>query len=448
METSIVDEPPSQALVILGQYIQAEALIGLPIYLIYVGVILLLLLTMSALISGSEVAYFSINLHELDELKKSSRKADERIVKLLAEPKFLLATILILNNFVNVAIVTISTYVTWKIFAGVNQATLITALTFIITFLIVFFGEIVPKIYANQQRLPFASKTSGLLTLASRVVRPLSWLLVNLTSVIERRIEKKAYDASSIEEVHQALEMTTQSGITEEEKDILKGIVNFSTISVTQVMRSRLDIIAVENTVSYHDLMDVINKEGISRIPVYEEDIDKIKGILYVKDLLPHIEQEEDFKWQELLRPAYFVPESKMIDDLLKDFQEKRVHIAIVVDEYGGTAGLLTMEDILEEIVGEISDEFDEEEEAYQKIAENIYDFEGRTSINDMCKILKVDPAFFDEVKGESESVGGMLLEEFSDLPNTGEFFDFEKFNFTILAVDKRRIKKVRVKIG
>ena len=448
METSIVDEPPSQALVILGQYIQAEALIGLPIYLIYVGVILLLLLALSALISGSEVAYFSITLHELDELKKSSRKGDNRIVKLLAEPKFLLATILILNNFVNVAIVTISTYVTWKIFAGVNQATLITALTFIITFLIVFFGEIVPKIYANQQRLPFAHKTSGMLALASRAVRPLSWLLVNLTSVIEKRIEKKDYDASSIEEVHQALEMTTQSGITEEEKDILKGIVNFSTISVTQVMRSRLDIIAVENTINYHELMDVINKEGTSRIPVYEEDIDKIKGILYVKDLLPHIEQEEGFKWQELLRPAYFVPESKMIDDLLKDFQEKRVHIAIVVDEYGGTAGLLTMEDILEEIVGEISDEFDEEEQPFQKIAEDVYDFEGRTSINDMCKILKVDPAFFDEVKGESESVGGMLLEEFSDLPDTGEFFEFEKFNFTILAVDKRRIKKVRVKIG
>ena len=448
METSIVDEPPSQALVILGQYIQAEALVSLPMYLIYVGVILLLLLALSALISGSEVAYFSINLHELDELKKSGKKADDRIVRLLASPKFLLATILILNNFVNVAIVTISTYVTWKIFAGVNQAALITTLTFVITFLIVFFGEIVPKIYANQQRIAFARRTSGLLTLASKLVKPLSWLLVNLTSVIERRIEKKAYDASSIEEVHQALEMTTQSGISEEEKDILKGIVNFSTISVTQVMRSRLDIIAVENDISYHELMDIINKEGTSRIPVYEEDIDKIIGILYVKDLLPYIDKEEEFTWQELLRPAYFVPESKMIDDLLKDFQERRVHIAIVVDEYGGTAGLLTMEDILEEIVGEISDEFDEEEQAFQKIAEDIYDFEGRTSINDMCKVLKVDTTIFDEIRGESESIGGMLLEEFSDLPNTGEFFEYEKFNFTILAVDKRRIKKVRVKIG
>ena len=448
METSIIDEPPSQALVIFGQYMQAEILTGLPIYLIYIGVILVLLLTLSALISGSEVAYFSINLHELDELKKSTRKTDERIVNLLATPKFLLATILILNNFVNVAIVTISTYVTWKIFEGVNQVTLITILTFVITFLIVFFGEIVPKIYASQQRVVFARKTSALLTLTSTLVKPLSWLLINLTSIVEKRIERKDYDASSLEEIHQALEMTTKSGISEEEKDILKGIVNFSTISVTQVMRSRLDIIAVENDMSYHELMDIINKEGTSRIPVYEEDIDKIKGILYVKDLLPFIDQAEEFKWQELLRPAYFVPESKMIDDLLKDFQEKRVHIAIVVDEYGGTSGLLTMEDILEEIVGEISDEFDEDEETYQKIADDIYDFEGRTSINDMCKVLKIDTSIFDEIRGESESIGGMLLEEFSKLPNTGEYINYENFNFTILAVDRRRIKKVRVKIG
>ena len=433
---------------ILGQYVQTEILLSLPLYLIYIGLILVLLLVLSALISGSEVAYFSITSHEIDDLKKGTGKKDKRIVKLLSQPKLLLATILIINNFVNVAIVTISTYVTWKVFEGVSQATLITALTFIITFFIVFFGEIVPKIYANQQRIVFARKTSALLILSTTLVRPLSWLLVNLTSTIEKRLKKRAYDASSIEEVHQALEMTTQSGISEEEKDILKGIVNFSTISVTQVMRSRLDIIAVENDITYHELMDVINKEGTSRIPVYEEDIDKIKGILYVKDLLPYIEKNENFVWQELLRPAYFVPESKMIDDLLKDFQEKRVHIAIVVDEYGGTSGLLTMEDILEEIVGEISDEFDEEDEPFQKISKDTYDFDGRTSINDMCKALKVDTTIFDDIRGESESIGGMLLEEFSDLPNTGEFLNYRNFNFTIVAVDRRRIKKVRVKIA
>lgn len=448
METSIVDEPPSQALLVFGHFIEANLMATGSVYLIYIIVVLLLLLGLSAIISGSEVAFFSISLHELEELKKGSKKTDQRIVALLAQPKYLLATILILNNFVNVAIVTISTYVTWKLFAGVNQATLITALTFVISFFIVFFGEIVPKIYANQQHLIFARKTSRLLSFTAILVKPLSWLLVNLTSIVENRIKKKDYDLSSIDEVHHALEMTTQSGISEEEKDILKGIVNFSTISVTQVMRSRVDIVAVENNISYHELMDVINKEGYSRIPVYEEDIDNINGILYVKDLLAYIDQEEDFAWQKLLRPVYFVPESKMIDDLLKDFQEKRVHIAIVVDEYGGTSGLLTMEDILEEIVGEISDEFDEEEAPYQKIAENTYDFEGRTSINDMSKALKIEANFFDDIKGESESVGGMLLEQFGDIPNTGAFFEYRNYTFTILAVDNKRIKKVRIKIN
>lgn len=421
---------------------------GAAIYLILVILVLMILLASSAIISGSEVAYFSISLKEIDDLRRTGSKIDNRVVKLLSKPKYLLATILILNNFVNVAIVTISTYATWQIFAGVNQATLITALTAIITFLIVFFGEIVPKIYATQERLKFARKTSGLLMLTSKIVRPLSWLLVNLTSAVEKRMERRSYDTSSIEEVHQALEMTTHSGISEEEKDILKGIVNFSSISVTQIMKSRMDLIAVENTISYHELMDIINKEGFSRIPVYDEVIDKIDGILYVKDLLPYIEQDEKFKWQKLTRGAYFVPETKMIDDLLRDFQEKRVHIAIVVDEYGGTSGLVTMEDILEEIVGEISDEFDDDDELYEQIADNIYDFEGRVSVYDMCKALKIDPSTFDSIKGESESVGGMLLEEFGEIPNTNDFVEFDHYTFTITAVDKRRIKKVRVKVG
>lgn len=447
METSLVDEPPSQALLVIGDFMLTQMQSGVAIYFSLIVLVLILLLISSAIVSGSEVAYFAISLNEIDDLRRTGKNADTRIVRLLTEPKYLLATILILNNFINVAIVTLSTYATWRIFEGANQATLITALTAIITFLIVFFGEIVPKIYATQQRITFAQRTSGLLTLSSKIVRPLAWLLVNLTSVVERRLEKRSYDASSIEEVHQALEMTTHSGITEEEKDILKGIVNFSTISVTQIMKSRMDLIAVENNISFHELMDIINKEGYSRIPVYNEDIDDIEGILYVKDLLPYIEQDENFKWQELTRQAYFIPETKMIDDLLRDFQEKRVHIAIVVDEYGGTSGLVTMEDILEEIVGEISDEFDDDEQLYQKIADNIYDFEGRTSVYDMCKALKVDPSTFDSIKGESESVGGMLLEEFGKIPNTNDYVEFENYTFTITAVDKRRIKKVRIKV-
>jgi len=420
---------------------------GAGFYLTIIILILVLLLVGSAIVSGSEVAYFAISLKEIDDLRRTGRQSDNRVVRLLSEPKYLLATILILNNFINVAIVTLSTYATWNIFEGANQATLITALTATITFLIVFFGEIVPKIYATQQRLKFARRTSGLLTLTSTIVRPLAWALVNMTSVVEKRIHKRTFDSSSIEEVHQALEMTTHSGISEEEKDILKGIVNFSSISVTQIMKSRLDIIAVENTLSYHELLDFINKEGFSRLPVYEEDIDKIEGILYVKDLLPYIEEDEDFKWQDLKRQAYFVPQTKMIDDLLRDFQEMRVHIAIVVDEYGGTSGLVTMEDIIEEIVGEISDEFDDEDEIYRMIADNIFEFEARTSVYDMCKALKLDPSTFDSIKGESESIGGMLLEELGKLPNTNDFIQFENYTFTISAVDKKRIKRVRVKI-
>jgi putative hemolysin len=448
LETSLVDEPPSLVLGIIGEILQAQLIAADLFYFIIIGVVLIILLGTSALISGSEVAYFAIDLHEIEAFRRSGNNSDTRILRLLSKPKYLLATILILNNFVNVAIVTISTYVTWQVFAGANQATLITSLTAIITFLIVFFGEIVPKIYANKQRVSFARRTSGILYVTSTIVRPLAWLLVNLTTIVERKLEKGVYDSSSIEEVHHALEMTTESDMSEEEKDILRGIVNFSTISVTQIMRSRMDVVALDNKASFHEVLDFINKEGFSRIPVFDEVIDKIDGILYVKDLLPYIEQEQDFKWQELTRSAYFVPESKMIDDLLKDFQEKRVHIAIVVDEYGGTSGLITMEDILEEIVGEISDEFDEDETFFSQVSENVYDFEGKTSIYDMSKALKVDPAIFDSVKGESETIGGMLLEEFGQIPNTNDFIEFENYTFTIVAVDKRRIKRVRVKVA
>jgi putative hemolysin len=447
LETSLVDEPPSQVLLVIGDLLLGQMQPGAGFYLAIIILVLIVMLASSAIVSGSEVAYFAINLKEIDDLRRTGDQADARVVGLLSEPKYLLATILILNNFINVAIVTLSTYAAWNIFQNAKEAALITALTAIITFLIVFFGEIVPKIYATQERLKFARRTSGLLLVTSKIVRPLAWLLVNLTSIVERKINRGSYDSSSIEEVHHALEMTTHSGITEEEKDILKGIVNFSSISVTQIMKSRLDIIAVENNISFHELLDLINKEGYSRIPVFTEDIDKIDGILYVKDLLPYIEEEENFEWQKLTRQAYFVPETKMIDDLLRDFQEMRVHIAIVVDEYGGTSGLVTMEDIIEEIVGEISDEFDDDDEIYRKVAENIYEFEGRTSVYDMCKALKLEPTTFDSIKGESESIGGMLLEEFGQIPNTNDFIEFENFTFTISAVDKRRIKRVRIKI-
>ena len=411
---------------------------------LWMGGILVLLLLLSALISGSEIAFFSITGNELDQLSASKKRRERNIARLLHHPKRLLATVLILNNFVNVGIVTLSTFLSWKIFEDSSKASLIVGLTFVVTFVIVFFGEIVPKIYASQQHLSFARFTSTLILFGSRLVSPLSWILVNMTAIVEKRIEQRGY-SGSIEEVNQALEMTTQTGISEEEKGILKGIVNFATISVTQIMRSRLDIEAVDVSEHFHGLMDKVNKVGYSRMPAFDETLDNIEGILYVKDLLPYIDEDESFDWQNLLRQPYFVPETKKIDDLLKDFQEKRVHIAIVVDEYGGTSGLITMEDILEEIVGDISDEYDEEEKAYEQIDEHTYDFEGKTSINDVCKILKEDSSVFDEIRGESESIGGMILEVSSKLPDTGEVLRFNGYVFTVISVDSRRIKKVRI---
>jgi gliding motility-associated protein GldE len=290
----------------------------------------------------------------------------------------------------------------------------------------------------------FAGMTSRLMNMAESLFSPLSWVLLSFSKVVEKRIERKNYDISK-EEIHKALEITADGEATEEEKEILKGIVNFGTLSVKQVMKSRLEITAFDIDLGFHDLMDKINKCGFSRIPVFRETIDKIEGILYIKDLLPYLDRDENFKWQPLLRPGYFVPENKKIDSLLKDFQEKRVHISIVVDEYGGTSGLITLEDIIEEIVGEIRDEFDVDEIAYNKLDENTYVFEGRTSLNDFCKIIGKDPSIFDEVKGESESLAGLILELSSKIPRVGEKIEFGDLVFTVVAVDNRRIKRIRI---
>ncbi len=320
-------------------------------------------------------------------------------------------------------------------------------LTVVITFAIVFFGEIVPKVYAARNGYAFAAVTAGMLKVADKMVYPLAWVLMNISNVIEKRIDRKGYTIS-VNELHHALEMTSDEDTTEEEKDILKGIVNFSTLNVRQVMRSRVDIMAVDFETDFHELMDKVNKSGYSRIPVYRETIDKIEGILYIKDLLPFIEENEGFVWQDLIRPGFFVPENKKVDGLLKDFQEKRVHMAIVVDEYGGTSGLITLEDLIEEIIGEINDEFDDEDDVnYTKLDESTFIFEGKVSLNDFCRKIDVSSNIFDEVKGESESLGGLLLELNTKLPKSGTKIKYEEFEFTILAVDTRKIKKVKVTI-
>ncbi len=410
----------------------------------FIIAILLALLFASAMISGSEVAFFSLSSDEISYCKKSNKPTHQRIISLLEKPKNLLATILILNNMVNVAIVMLSTYLTWAIFGRSTEGLLVASLTFVTTFAIVFFGEVVPKVYASKTSLDFARMTVNVISFANTLFRPFAWLLMSLSDRIERNLERKNHGVS-VDELNHALELTTQENTSEEEKGILKGIVNFGTLSVRQVMRSRLDITAVDYEADFHELMDRINKSGYSRIPIYKETIDSIEGIMYVKELLPYIDRDETFQWQTLLHPGFFVPESKKIDSLLRDFQAKRVHMAIVVDEYGGTSGLITLEDIIEEIVGEINDEFDEDAIHYNKLDDNTYIFEGKTSLNDFCKVIQEDPSVFEEVKGESESLGGLLLEIHAKMPRAGEKVSFSKFVFTVVAVDSKRIKRIRV---
>jgi len=433
------DDPFSE-LILLAQIVTTEAL-----YFTFYGAFLVLLLVLSAIISGSEVAFFSLTKEDILNFRNGESHREKNVAKLLEHPRGLLATILIANNLVNVAFITLSTFVVWKVVGTqTTEGIVLVMLTIVTSAAIVFFGEVVPKVYANHNNAGFAKMASGLISMASFIFKPVAWILLSLSNIIESRIERKGYNLS-VDDLNQALELTTNQNTSEEEKGILKGIVNFGMLSVKQVMRSRMEITALDIEIDFHELMDRINKCGYSRIPVYNETIDKIEGILYIKDLLSYIENEEGFKWQKLLRPGFFIPENKKIDSLLKDFQKKRVHMAIVVDEYGGTSGLITLEDVIEEIVGEINDEFDNDGVAFNKLDEHTFIFEGRTSLNDFCKIVGEEVYIFDQVKGESESLGGLILELHSKLPRVGEKIPFNQFVFTVVSVDNKRIKRVRV---
>lgn len=411
-------------------------------------VVIGMLLLASALVSASEVAFFSLKADDLERCQESRDAGDQLVFTLLKRPRLLLATILVFNNLVNVGLITISTFLMWEMTGTRNPAEVVVGIvTFAATFAITFFGEIIPKVYATKNNLPFARLMARFWKASIVICRPISSALISFSRVVEKRFEKKGYYAT-VEELNQALEIATEGdSATDDEKEILRGIVNFGTLTVRQIMRSRMDISAVDVEMNFHELMDHINKSGFSRMPAYRETIDRIEGVLYIKDLLPFIDQNEKFTWQKLLRPGFFVPENKRIDSLLKDFQEKRVHMALVVDEYGGILGLITLEDIIEEIIGEINDEFDEDADDYQKIDENTFVFEGKISLHDFCKALNVDGNIFDPVKGESESLGGLILELTNDLPNVGKRISYESFTFAIEAVDKRRIKRVRVHI-
>ena len=439
MEVTI-DDPPS--------YILAIIFVSSFTYYSIGGGLLVVLLILSAMVSGSEVAFFSLDPDHLDSSLRSNKTADKAIVKLLKHPKQLLATILILNNTINVAIITLATFMMWRITGSqTTEGRIIVILTLCITFFIVFFGEVIPKVYATQNNLKFARRTSLMLSVFNTILIPMSMFLMAISNVVETRLKKKGYDIS-MKELSEALEITTDKETSEEEKEIIRSIIAFGTISARQVMRSRVDITGVDIEIEFDELLKIVNDSGYSRIPAYRESIDNIEGILYIKDLLPHLNKGEKFQWQKLLRPGYFVPENKKIDTLLRDFQVKRVHMAIVVDEYGGTSGLITLEDVIEEIVGEIKDEFDEDEIAHHKLDESTYIFEGKTSLNDFCKIVGEEPSVFEEVKGESESLGGLILELHSKLPQVEEKIVFGKYVFTVEAVDKRRIKKIKVFIN
>ncbi|MGE0770626.1 MAG: gliding motility-associated protein GldE [Cyclobacteriaceae bacterium] len=443
METSpSIDEPPSYGLF-------AELLSSSPDYFyIFSFAAIAVLLFLSGMVSASEVAFFSLKTEDLERCRDSDDPKDKHIASLLGNPRLLLATILIMNNFVNVAIVTISTFLMWDIAQTRKPEEIIVgAVTFGVTFAITFFGEIVPKVYATQRNYSFSRLMGGIWLLLQKLCRPISWILLNLGGLVERRFKKKGY-STTVEELNQALELTTEHpDSTEEEKDILKGIVNFGTLTVKQVMKSRMDMTAVDHEINFHEVLQQVKKTGFSRIPVYKETLDKVEGILYIKDLLPYLDEAAEFRWQKLLRPGFFIPETKRLDSLLKDFQEKRVHIAVVVDEYGGTSGLITLEDLIEEIIGEINDEFDEEITSYNKIDDRTFVFEGKISLHDFCKVLEVEPNIFDQVRGESESLGGLILELHSGFPAIGEKIAFGNFEFTVVAVDKKRIRRVRVNI-
>lgn len=435
-------DDPFPSMLLLAETIQVSA--G---FWLVNSLFLIILLVFSAFVSGSEVAFFSLAQEDLRILQTNSDERSQLVVKLVETPQRLLSTILILNNVLNISFITLATYMTWTLFGGAPMGrAIILGEIAIVVFLLVFIGEVIPRAYANNSRISFTRSMAPPLYAFSIILRPFSSLLLAISNVIERKIEKKGYSLS-IHELHKALEITSEN-TTMEEKDILKGIVNFGTLTVKQVMQSRMDLTAVDITMDFHELMDKINKSGYSRIPVYNETIDYIEGILYIKDLLSHIDKDEDFEWQALIRKGFFVPENKKIDVLLKDFKNRRVHMAIVVDEYGGTSGLVTLEDLIEEIIGEINDEFDDiEDVSFKQIDATTFIFEGKVSLNDFCKKLEIDPQIFDEVKGESESLGGLLLELNSRLPKSGTKIIFEQFEFTIMAVDAKKIKKVKVHV-
>ena len=406
--------------------------------------ILLGLLATSALISGAEVAFFALKPTDLERLSKQKSRRSKLVESFLQKPKELLATILIANNFINVGIITLSTYISATIFNfhEIEWLEFIVQVV-VITFLLLLFGEVLPKVYANNNAASFAKKMALPLLFLSKILKPISLLLVASTRIIDKRVQSKGHDLS-VNDLSNALEITSLENGDKDEQKILEGIVKFGNTDVKQIMRSRIDVTSLSEKTAYDEVLETIRQTGFSRIPIYRDSFDNIKGVLYIKDLLPYLKETSDFEWTTLLREVFYVPENKKIDDLLKEFQTKKIHLAIVVDEYGGTSGIVSLEDIIEEIVGDISDEFDDDDLVYSKLDDTNYVFEGKTALNDFYRILNIDGAKFEEAKGESDSLAGFILELTGNIPEKNTQIKFNEYLFTIEGVNKRRVTRIK----
>ena len=439
-----MDPYPSSFLLSFSQIFQPiDFELGLSIFCV------LILVVLSALLSGSEVAMFSISNKQRFDLEDQNKNANKRVLTLLKEPKKLLATILIANNFINVSIVMASNFVFNNLIieGSISDTMNFIIQVIVITFLILLFGEVIPKVYANNHNLKFSKFMAIPLQLLKKLFYPISQILVNSTNLIDKRIEKRK-ESIQANELEHALNLTVDSVDNEDEKKILEGIVKFGNTDVKQIMTPRTDVISFEITTPFNELMSELKEIKYSRIPVFEDSFDKIKGILYAKDLLGKMNEKKNFKWPNLLREPKFVPENKKLDDLLKEFQEEKTHIAIVVDEYGGSSGIVSLEDVLEEIVGEITDEFDEEDINYKKLDELNYIFDGKTTLIDIYKLLEIDGEIFEKEKGESDTIAGFCIEQAGKILLKNEKISFDRYTITVEAADKRRIKKVKITIN
>ena len=408
---------------------------------------IVVLLACSAFISGSEVALFSLSQKDIDDISNKDYNSGTLISRLLEKPKKLLATILVANNFVNIAIVIIFSSFSGRLFNGIESSVLRFVLeVVVVTFFILLFGEVLPKIYANRNNMEFAKKVAIPISILNNILSPISVPMRNGILFIENKLNVQKGNFS-VDQLSQALELTSQSDTTDGEQKILEGIVTFGNTEVRQVMSPRIDVFALNIEETFAQVMPKIVEKGYSRIPVYKENIDQIEGILFIKDLIPHIDSE-DFNWTELLRQPFFVPENKKLDDLLKDFQGMKSHLAVVVDEYGGTSGIISLEDVLEEIVGDISDEFDDEDINFSQIDEKNFLVEGKIYLKDFYRIIDVDEDLFEERKGEAETLAGWLLEILGNFPKKGQQVQFAKCTFTVELVDKKRIKQIKVTLN